>query len=500
MMVAHSSFAYDNQSINTTYSTDKCYFDISNSDASDIFPVVESVDNVLWVGNPTITDCIFKPELEMSSLYGTVTFSKSNIVISSGKTIYNSDNADVCIIADSSVDSGTPYLVINYSPTSQVSGYPKLSGTFTMPSTKNLSAYVYMPLDGRYIPVDNDSIILDSNNNITVNNNTIARKATQYTTTTSLPYLAIELRAADTDALFIRTVNDGPASSFYVFIKDQSCNVIGDFDSEDTISFFHLSDYTQISGFNNEALIISTTTNGFEVLNIGRTDANVKLVNIDENTELIEFKPYQWKYGAQNVSMTSDGHGGYEIYEGAYSDVQSLIDSNQDVRLTDGYSYFDLIKTGYQFVDYDGILRSNGILFGKKPIFSDYNSGNYIRNNELYFEYVVLYMNDSDFDSIYTITRTYFLKPPTSTIMAYNRISPGIYYNLGELSSATTFTLNAASSPADEYMIQFSTGSTAPTITWPSGITWFGGSAPTINANKTYQISIQNNLAVCGEF
>jgi hypothetical protein len=49
-------------------------------------------------------------------------------------------------------------------------------------------------------------------------------------------------------------------------------------------------------------------------------------------------------------------------------------------------------------------------------------------------------------------------------------------------------------------MIQFSTGSTAPTITWPSGITWFGGSAPTINENKTYQISIQNNLAVCGEF
>lgn len=37
----------------------------------------------------------------------------------------------------------------------------------------------------------------------------------------------------------------------------------------------------------------------------------------------------------------------------------------------------------------------------------------------------------------------------------------------------------------------FDTGNTAPTITWPSDITaWYGGSVPTIQANKHYEVSV----------
>lgn len=77
---------------------------------------------------------------------------------------------------------------------------------------------------------------------------------------------------------------------------------------------------------------------------------------------------------------------------------------------------------------------------------------------------------------------------------------PDAVYNLGELSGSVTFSLAAAvSSNVNHYFFTFSTGATATTITWPNGITWQGGSAPTINASKHYEISILNNYGVAME-
>lgn len=50
----------------------------------------------------------------------------------------------------------------------------------------------------------------------------------------------------------------------------------------------------------------------------------------------------------------------------------------------------------------------------------------------------------------------------------------------------------------NEYMIQFTSGDVATTLILPSEIKWM--STPIIQANKVYQISIVNNLAVMGEF
>lgn len=80
---------------------------------------------------------------------------------------------------------------------------------------------------------------------------------------------------------------------------------------------------------------------------------------------------------------------------------------------------------------------------------------------------------------------------------------PNVFYDLGTLSGNTTF---AFASPSDntienEYMFEFTTTSTAPTITWPAAITgWAGGTAPTIKASKTYQVSVLNGLGVIAEF
>lgn len=56
----------------------------------------------------------------------------------------------------------------------------------------------------------------------------------------------------------------------------------------------------------------------------------------------------------------------------------------------------------------------------------------------------------------------------------------------------------ADKSVVNEYMIQFTSGEVATTLILPSDIKWM--SIPTIQANKVYQISIVNNLAVTGEF
>ena len=78
-------------------------------------------------------------------------------------------------------------------------------------------------------------------------------------------------------------------------------------------------------------------------------------------------------------------------------------------------------------------------------------------------------------------------------------ILPNTVYKYGTLSGNTTFPpLATPTEPdiANVYCWTFSTPSTAPTITWPSAITsWAGGSAPTINASKSYEVSVMDGFA-----
>lgn len=84
------------------------------------------------------------------------------------------------------------------------------------------------------------------------------------------------------------------------------------------------------------------------------------------------------------------------------------------------------------------------------------------------------------------------------------RIAPNRLTRLGTLASNVTLSLNTASEEAgvvNVYDIIFKTSATsAPSITWPEGITWVGGSAPAIAGGKTYEVSIMDGLATYGEF
>lgn len=91
---------------------------------------------------------------------------------------------------------------------------------------------------------------------------------------------------------------------------------------------------------------------------------------------------------------------------------------------------------------------------------------------------------------------------PVATSQPSGGMLPNVLYKLGTLSGSVTLSLAAATDNTieNEYHFTFDTGSTAPTITWPSNLTWSGGSAPTINASKHYEVSIEDGYAYATEF
>lgn len=77
-------------------------------------------------------------------------------------------------------------------------------------------------------------------------------------------------------------------------------------------------------------------------------------------------------------------------------------------------------------------------------------------------------------------------------------IAPNVLNVWGEVSSLDITLAEGNDNVVNEYMFQFTSGATATTLVLPADIKWL--SAPNIQANKTYQVSIINNLGVIGEF
>lgn len=79
-------------------------------------------------------------------------------------------------------------------------------------------------------------------------------------------------------------------------------------------------------------------------------------------------------------------------------------------------------------------------------------------------------------------------------------IKPNTYYKYGTYTKLTITLAAEESGIINEYMFEFASGSTPTTLSVPDTVKWSGGSAPTIEASKTYQVSIVNNLALIASF
>lgn len=93
------------------------------------------------------------------------------------------------------------------------------------------------------------------------------------------------------------------------------------------------------------------------------------------------------------------------------------------------------------------------------------------------------------------------VNPAIESIQPAGGMLPNVLYNFGQLSNNIAFLLGTISdaSIVNHFYWIFETGSSVPTITWPAGLSWFGGSAPQIAANKHYEISVLNGVGVAME-
>ena len=79
-------------------------------------------------------------------------------------------------------------------------------------------------------------------------------------------------------------------------------------------------------------------------------------------------------------------------------------------------------------------------------------------------------------------------------------LTPNTFHVWDEVTSLTLNFGNETSGVANEYLFQFTSGSTATSLTLPNSIKWVNGSAPTIAKNMIYQVSILKGLASVLEF
>ena len=79
-------------------------------------------------------------------------------------------------------------------------------------------------------------------------------------------------------------------------------------------------------------------------------------------------------------------------------------------------------------------------------------------------------------------------------------LQPNILYKFGECASLTITLAAESAGLENEYKFEFVSGSTPTALSLPDSVKWSGGSAPTMEASKTYQVSIVNNLAVYAAF
>lgn len=91
--------------------------------------------------------------------------------------------------------------------------------------------------------------------------------------------------------------------------------------------------------------------------------------------------------------------------------------------------------------------------------------------------------------------RTNFpLQEETETTLA---LTPNVYHQWGEVASLNlTFQEGTNPDIVDEYVFQFTSGATPTVLTLPDTVKWIGDS--TIEASKTYVVTMVNNLAVLG--
>jgi hypothetical protein len=93
--------------------------------------------------------------------------------------------------------------------------------------------------------------------------------------------------------------------------------------------------------------------------------------------------------------------------------------------------------------------------------------------------------------------------PPVQSSQPAGGLAPNVKYRLGVLTGTVSFALAAATDAniPNVYWINFDTGSTAPTISWPLNVVWpKGTTAPVVGANEHYEVKVEDGYITYNVF
>ena len=138
---------------------------------------------------------------------------------------------------------------------------------------------------------------------------------------------------------------------------------------------------------------------------------------------------------------------------------------------------------------------------GANTQYSSYNSG--IVFSSGYYEFIVEIINNVCYlrmTNNYIADSSPELHIKTGSTINHNilmMLIPGVHT---VFDNPGLTILSVSPYPNRSYSFEFTSGSSAPTLTLPNDVKWVNGTIPAWEANTTYHISIVNNCAVCASF
>lgn len=182
-----------------------------------------------------------------------------------------------------------------------------------------------------------------------------------------------------------------------------------------------------------------------------------------------------------NIVVTTDD---INIVAGEWQLVNFTFTPSNDT--TSSHNIYLVISDEYKFMGIEGITVTPFMLAESKvPV-------EWVDNYEGAVEKAIDNVPQMGYPLVTTTATTIVAQPNTY----YKNTSAVSTLKIGTAAGKKYYNKNYMK----EYFVEFTTGSSGCTLTVPTTIKWLNGEVPALEASKTYQLSIVNNLAIIAKF
>lgn len=181
---------------------------------------------------------------------------------------------------------------------------------------------------------------------------------------------------------------------------------------------------------------------------------------------------------------SSDTLGGVRVGEGLSIDPETGILSATGGGEADSVEWNNILNKPENYADWNAEEGSEKFISNKPTIPS--------KTSEL--------QNDSDFATKEELNSKadVMLSEDGGSGTITKELQPNTYYKFGECVSLTVTLAAEIEGVFNEYSFEFTSGSTATTLSIPESVKWDDGESPTIKQNKKYLVAITGGIAFIG--